>query len=304
MRPVQFLLAAASALLAMTLASAAEPVAVLSASFQGDFEFKVPDGPQLHATLKLPEGKAPFPLVVILHGGTGVGALETQDVAELTSRGYATAIVDSFSGRGYKPEQGTGAGASLRPLVRVPDAYAALNVLTTDPMIDGKRTALFGRSHGGATVMIAATTWAKLKYGAASPGFRLFIALYPVCSITYPEFMSLTAPLRLHLGLKDDLTPASACESVAKQMQSQGQDAKSTVYADAYHGFDLSTPVSYFGQWLNYGSCNLQLASIEEAPPQDQVRRCVRRGTSIGGNPKAQALFRQNMADELSEALK
>lgn len=151
--------------------------------------------------------------------------------------------------------------------------------------------------------MIAATTWAKSKYSPSGAAYRGFIVLYPVCSVTYPEFDTLTGPLRLHLGSKDELTPAKACEGIASRMQSRGQDAKSTIYEDAHHAFDLGSPVSYFGQWLNYGSCNLQLPSVDAPLPTDEVKRCVRRGTSMGGNPKAAALFRQNVARELADLL-
>lgn len=284
--------------------AAAEPVSVLAPTFQGMFDFKVAEGVVLQATLRFPDGNGPFPLVVIMHGGTGVSELEAQDVADLRPRGYATAVVDSFSGRGFKPDSGTGAGASLRPTVRVADAYAALNVLVTHPQIDKQRTVLFGRSHGGATTMIASTTWARSRYSGDGAAYRAFVALYPVCSITYPEFDSLAGPLRLHLGSKDELTPAKPCEAIVSRMQARGQDAKSATYEDAHHAFDLGNPVSYFGQWLNYGSCNLQLASVDAPLPLDDVKRCVRRGTSMGGNPKAVALFRENAAKELAELLR
>lgn len=303
MKPFLTLLVTIPLALQLAVASAAEPVSALPTAFQGRFDFKVSEDVVLHATLRLPGGDGPFPLVVIMHGGTGVSELDTQDVADLGPRGYATAVVDSFSGRGFRPDSGTGAGASLRPTVRVADAYAALNVLVTHPQIDKQRTVLFGRSHGGATTMIASTTWAKAKYSGGGAAFKGFIALYPVCSITYPEFDALAGPLRLHSGSKDELTPPKPCEAIVSRMQSRGQDAKLTVYEDAHHAFDSGSPVSYFGQWLNYGSCNLQLPSVDAPLPTDEIKRCVRRGTSMGGNPKAVALFRQNAAKELAELL-
>ena len=304
MKSIRIVLVAIGVALQIPLFAAAQPVAVLPNTFQGKFDFKVAEGTVLQATLQLPDGSGTFPLVVIMHGGVGISELEAQDVADLRSRGYATAVVNSFSGRNFKPESGTGAGASLRPTVRVADAYAALNVLVTHPQIDKQRTVLFGRSHAGATVMIAATTWAKGRYSSDGAAYKAFIALYPACHVTYPEFDSLTGPLRLHLGSKDDLTPAKSCVTIASRMQAHGQDVKLTVYPDAHHAFDLNGPVSYSGQWLNYGACNLQLASVDTPLPVDEVRQCVRRGTSQGGNPQATAIFRQNAAKELAELLR
>ena len=287
-------------------AFAAEPVASLPSGFRGEFAFRVSGDTVLQAKLTLPERQGPFPLVVVLHGGggSGGGELESNDVADLVPRGYAVAVVDSFSGRGFKPESGTGAGASLRPTVRVPDPYAALQVLVTHPQIDKERALLFGRSHGGATTMIAATSWAKSKYSPAGPAFKGFVALYPVCSVTYPEFDLLTGPLRLHLGAKDELTQAKPCEAIVAQMRSRNQDAAATTYEDAHHVFDAPWPVSYFGQWLNYGSCAIQLPSVDAPLPGDQVRQCVKRGASMGGNSTATKLFRQNMATEITIMLR
>ena len=52
-------------------ACAAEPVAVLTSGFRGQFAFRVSGDSVLKATLALAEGECPFPLVVVLHGGGG-----------------------------------------------------------------------------------------------------------------------------------------------------------------------------------------------------------------------------------------
>jgi len=304
MKAFRAMLAAIALTLHMSTPFAGAPVSALSAGFQGAFDFRVTDSVALQATLRLPEGRGPFPLVVLMHGGDGVTEADTRLAADLTAHGYATAVVDSFTGRGFKPENGTGAGASLRPPARVGDAYAALKVLATHPQIDKQRAALFGRSHGGTSTMIAATNWAKSRYSQDNAAFKAAIALFPPCSITYPEFDSLAVPLRLHLGAKDDLTPAKACEDIAARMQAHGQNAKYTEYEEAYHAFDVDGSVAYFAQWLNYGSCNLQLPSVDAALPMDDIRRCVRRGASMGGNPQAAALFRENVVKELADLLR
>lgn len=303
MRSFRVLWAAVPLALLMPATSAAEPVSALPGGFQGAFDFMVSDGVVLQATLKLPAGGGPFPLAVLMHGGKGVSELENEYALDFTSRGYATAIIDSFSGRGFRPESGSGAGAGLRPSARVVDAYAALKVLGTHTQIDKQRAVLFGRSHGGAAVMLASTSWARSRYSPDGAGYRGFVALYPPCSASYPEFDKLAGPLRLHLGMKDELTPAKACEAIVSRMSSQGQDARTTLYNDAHHAFDASAPVEYFGQWINYGSCEFQLPSVDAPLPADELKRCARRGASAGGNPKALALLRQNIAGELAGML-
>jgi dienelactone hydrolase len=292
-------------LLATALASAcvAAPVESLPEGFEGQFEFRISDSVVLTADLKLPHGsarKAPYPLVVVMHGGAGVHETDAQYADAFATLGYAAVVVDSFGGRGYRPDLGTGAGASLRPTVRVVEAYRVLAVLATDPQIDAKRAVLFGRSHSATTAMIAATAWAKNRYAPGGPSYAGFIGLYPTCSIVYPEFVALNAPLRLHLGLKDELTPAKPCQAIVDRMQGLGQDAKATSYEEAHHAFDFGSNVGYFAKWVNYSNCNLNLPSVDAELPVDEVGRCARRGTSMGGNPKAASLMRKNVEQELA----
>lgn len=294
-----------SLLWAWGAAALAQPLSALPAGFvQGAFAFRVPDGAELQATLHLPQGTAPFPLVVVLHGGNGPGDLDARDVADLVPRGYAVAVVDSFSGRGFTPGGATGgAGVAIRPPVRVPDAYQALQLLASHPQIDAQRAVLFGRSHGGTTTLVAATTWAQAAQAPQGPRFKAFMALYPTCSVYYPQYAQLAGPLRLHLGEKDELTPARPCEALAERMRADGQDASATRYAGAHHIFDAGMPVSYMGQWMNYGACALELPSPDAVPPPETLKQCARRGTSMGGNPQAAAQFREKRAAELATLL-
>src|ERR1700689_4665123 len=60
----------------------------------------VPDARQpatpLTAVLSLPDGKGPFPAVIVLHGCDGIRAQETGWASRLNSWGYAALVVDSF----------------------------------------------------------------------------------------------------------------------------------------------------------------------------------------------------------------
>src|SRR5262245_52003920 len=90
--------------------------------------------------LRLPEGKGPFPAVVLAHGCNGNRGMERNWGAELRAAGYATFVLDSFGPRGLM-EVCTN-GRALVPLQRVPDAYGALRLLATHPAIDPRRIAL------------------------------------------------------------------------------------------------------------------------------------------------------------------
>jgi dienelactone hydrolase len=281
---------------------AQQPSPGFSPGAEGQFSFPVRGDLTLTGKLSLPSAE-PTGIVVILHGGTGVSYLEQQDVRDFLSQGLATVVVDSFGGRGFSPSSGTGAGASLRPSDRAAEAFAVLRVLDTHPDLNGKRAVLFGRSHGGSAAMVAATAWAKSVHAPDGPTYAGYVALYPGCQAAYPEQMQSNAPLRLHLGALDDLTPAKPCEATVDRMKAAGVDAAFSTYADAHHAFDMLEPVQYFGSWVSLRNCNLSLVSAAAPLPMAEISRCATRGASMGSNRKATGAFRTARAKEIAELL-
>lgn len=281
----------------------AQPSGTGSTEFAGRFEFKASDALKLTADLTLPPGTGPFPVVVLMHGGAGVeDVLEGSDVVDLTGRGYATVVVDSFTGRGFKSAEGTGAGASIRPIERVPDAFAVLRYLQTHPRLAADRVVLFGRSHGGSAAMVAATQWARQRYAPSGPSFVGFIALYPGCNATYPEQLAASAPLRVHVGEKDDLTPPKPCEAAVARMQGMNVDVKLTTYPDAMHVFDHATLArTYSPSWISFGRCDVTLPTVEAPLPIEELKRCASRGVWMGRNQEMTSSFRANRAREIEE---
>lgn len=280
-------------------ATSAQPVDKLGAGFSGQFQFKIPDGTVLSAVLTLPPSGTTSPVVVVMHGADGLGPLEERDAQDLPAKGYATVVVDSFSGRNVKAALGS--GPRPRPQVRIADAYSALAVVRTHPAIDGARAFLLGRSHGGTVAMMAATKWGKDRFSADQPGFQAHIALYPPCTITAPEYDSLVGPLRLHLAAKDDMAPASQCEKIAARMASLGQPVSVTSYPGAQHAFDITGPNAYMGQWPSVAKCSFALPVIDAAISSAELAQCMGRGGTIGGDAEAAAKLRANILNEMSE---
>ena len=264
-------------------------------------EFDALPGLKLTAELRFPASASPKAIVVVMHGGGGIGELEQRDVRELLAKGYAAVLVDSFTGRGFRVASGTGAGAAVRPADRAADAFGALKALAPDASLAGKRWILFGRSHGGSATMVAATAWAKTKYGSGGVPFSGFIALYPGCNASYPEQEQSSAPIRIHVGADDDLTPAKPCIAAVERMKSKGVDASVVVYANAHHAFDLESDVQFHPQWFSVGKCDIKLPSLSSPLPMDEIARCGRRGASMGSNVKAAADFRSNLFREIEQ---
>jgi dienelactone hydrolase len=224
-------------------------------------------------TLTRPAGEGPFPAVVILHDCSGLGPGSSgapwRWSSELMRLGYVTIWPDSFSSRGFPRGTCTESQqAAVRPAVRVDDAYAALAHLRTLPFVDGRRIAVMGGSHGGASTLASIVATARNE--ARGPqGFAAAIALYPSCSFGFGDFVvgrarepgsPITgyrgvfrplAPTLILTGELDDWTPAEPCRRMVESARAAGHPAEIKVYAGAHHSFDSVAPVRHVAERVN-----------------------------------------------------
>lgn len=255
--------------------------------------------------LAFPKGPGPFPAVILAHGCGGVGNAESGWAPVLRKWGYATFILDSFTGR--KLTEVCSQSRALMGVQRVPDAYGALRILATHPRIDPRRVALMGFSHGGILTLGASTAWAKETYAPSGrPAFRAFVAFYPYCNAVYPERERVSAPLRIHTGELDDWCPAASCIRLTKMLSSSGQDVSITVYPGAHHSFDnIGRTMLYLPNADNAAGCVSKTQSIlGPFASSSGAGSCVKKGATIAWSPAATEQARTNVRNQLAELLK
>jgi dienelactone hydrolase len=222
-----------------------------------------------------PEGDGPYPAIVIMHDCSGLGPRSSgapmRWAQTLLQNGYAVAIPDSFSTRGFPGGVCTDASPArtdVAPSRRVADAYAALAYLRTLPYIDGSRVGIMGGSHGGSTTLASMVAGAPAVQDKRQ-GFRAAVALYPACAPRYgnwqparqagspPAFSTHSgvyepvAPLLILIGESDDWTPAEPCRRLAETARQQGHPVSIRIYPGAHHAFDNNVPVRYVATRIN-----------------------------------------------------
>jgi dienelactone hydrolase len=190
----------------------------------------------LKGILEKPEGKGPFPAVVMLHGCSGIeGMKKFLDIwaQRLTSWGYVTLMVDSFGPRGESDICGGTRVFLIPPNVRAQDAHDARSYLSGLPIVNRDQIALMGWSHGGWTVLYSIDETFPVQ-NRGDP-FRTAIAFYPYCSIPLRGFDS---PLLILSGELDDWCPPAMCQM---RMASGTTTPEVTlkIYPGATHGFDF-----------------------------------------------------------------
>ena len=279
----------------------------LGASDSGTVWLMTDERDVLSGDLTFPPGPGPFPAVVLMHGCSGLPspAVDGWDPL-LRSLGYATFVLDSFRGRGL--QEVCSNSLALTANRRIPDAYGALRILATHPKMDPARIALMGFSHGGIATLGAATDWAKRTYAAEGQvAFRAFLPFYPYCNAVVPEMAwGFSVAVRVHIGELDDWTPARTCVSLVATARSAGANAEITVYKNALHGFDsVGLSVQFRPNVENAADCTPQLASMK-GPILNlfELRKCMRKGATVGWSPEATEEARKNVRSQLAEFFK
>jgi dienelactone hydrolase len=228
--------------------------------------------PRLLGYLARPDGVAPFPAVVVLHGCRGISAGYAEVVDQLKSWGYLALAVDSFGAREIGERCGNGLDEQAI------DAYAALKYLSQEPSVDATRIAVLGYSMGGESLL--STVERGLIDRRFPEKFVAAIAYYPWCR---GHSAVVNAPTLILIGAEDNRTPAAFCREMVASPHEGGAAIDLIVYPGAHHAFNfrvLTGPRSP-GYWLEYNE-----AAAKDA--EEQVRRFLARHLA-GAAPVAPA---------------
>lgn len=207
------------------------------------FDNVTPGTPQrIEGKLYKPDGRGPFPALVLLHGCQGV-VRQTQTWAHwLRERGYVALVTDSFGPRN-DPADCKGGDDSGPSTARFDDAIGALRYLQAQPFVIPDRVASFGWSQGGLFAMsvINGPTLERARArGVTLPraGYAAAIAMYPGGCEAYVKELVIR-PLLLLIGGADNWTPPQYCREMAAAMKARGADVTLVEYPGAYHYFDI-----------------------------------------------------------------
>jgi len=207
------------------------------------FDNVTPGTPQrIEGKVYKPDGRGPFPALVLLHGCQGV-VRQTQTWAHwLRERGYVALVTDSFGPRN-DPADCKGGDDSGPSTARFDDAIGALRYLQAQPFVIPDRVASFGWSQGGLFAMsvINGPTLERARArGVTLPraGYAAAIAMYPGGCEAYVKELVIR-PLLLLIGGADNWTPPQYCREMAAAMKARGADVTLVEYPGAYHYFDV-----------------------------------------------------------------
>jgi dienelactone hydrolase len=195
---------------------------------------RMPKG-ELPAILTLPDGKPPYPVVILLHGcGGGIAYVHMLVWARrLAAWGYASVIPDSYGPRHYGALcSGPAEARPVTPQDRAGDVISTALWLRTQPRIDGNRIAVVGISNGGWAAM-----WVtQRRYRQAYPNLiKAAVSYYGNCDRAAEHG---TVPLLVLVGEADNWDdPARRCREFGAQL-TPDQNFQIHTYPGVVHSFD------------------------------------------------------------------
>jgi dienelactone hydrolase len=209
----------------------------------------------LTAHLSRPEGDAPRPALVLMHGCSGlVGgkggilAMYRAWMRALVVQGYVVLAVDSAAPRGFGQTCSAGPDRITMWRDRPKDAYAALQYLQAQPFVQADRVGLMGWSQGGSVVLLSINDKSIGRPSALAHDFKAAVSFYPgACSEKFqskpytqvePQSWTTQVPLLLLFGEADTWSSFPPCEAFIAAAKARGNPVELKSYPSAEHAFD------------------------------------------------------------------
>lgn len=248
-------------------------------------EFRGSDGTMIPAFVRRPKGPGPFPVVVILHGGarsieaTYLMARTEPPAVDFAAAGWAVVTIDYRSTTVPLRFPGGAIVFPPHPPIELNDTLAAIEAVRQTPLLDGKRVAVMGGSHGGYVmskvisrtdvrcgiicspaifdlielsraldhkVEMIQTIKNKIAEGEQKYGGTLeAIARHPD-AYGYESPMNEAAKVRCAVmiinGRNDTSSPPSVMEVWADKLRAAGKEVETYMPENAPHGFYFASP--------------------------------------------------------------
>ncbi len=203
--------------------------------------FKGEDQEAVTGKLMKPEGKGPFPAVILLHGFDEMDKHYDAWAERLASWGYVTLQMNGFGPRGKS-------SLSDPPSKRANDICSAESYLAAQGYVDPKRIGAMGWSRRGSSTLAALCARDSSRQTKKHP-LRAVVAFYPYC---FRSLASLEFPLLILIGALDDFSPVATCEQRMPKKKTR-HEVILKVYPGAYHGFDVEgESTEYMDHRLQY----------------------------------------------------
>lgn len=254
------------------------------------------------------------PAMIILPGSGGIQPGREHEYAELLKEnGIAAFVVEYYLPRGVDETTNYVVRVSaVTEFDLITDAYSALKLLSTSPVIDPGRIGVMGFSYGGMASRLAMDERIHQVLAPDSPGFAVYVDFYGPCFQDLNSPATNGAPLLTLRGTEDNSNDLEACKRREKELRGLGVTVESHVYTGAGHAWEVDKPRELgdhpyiTGCELEYNDKGQPLINGEalKTPPDTsrvariaarlsssgELKECLKHGYIVGRDEKTTAL--------------
>ncbi|HZD33520.1 MAG TPA: dienelactone hydrolase family protein [Candidatus Angelobacter sp.] len=184
----------------------------------------------VNGILYMPQGKGPFPALVVIHEYWGLNDWVKEQASKLADQGYAALAIDLYRGQvGTTPDEAHQLMRGVPEDRANRDLLAATAFLATQKNVDAKRIGSIGWCMGGGY---------SLDLAIADPKLKAAVINYGHLASDDATLKKINAPILGLFGGQDKGIPPADVKKFESQLKALGKTADIHIFPDAGHAFE------------------------------------------------------------------
>ena len=184
----------------------------------------------VQAVLYAPEGKGPFPGIVVIHEWWGLNDWVKEQASKLSDLGYVTLAIDLYRAKvATTPEEAHELMRGLPEDRAARDLHAAVEFLESQSSVKKDRLASIGWCMGGGY---------SLDVALQEPTLRADVINYGHLATDSESLRKINASILGIFAGKDNGIPVDDVKKFEQSLKQQGKKIDVVIYPDAGHGFE------------------------------------------------------------------
>lgn len=180
--------------------------------------------------LYAPEGKGPFPAIIVVHEWWGLNDWVKEQASKLAGEGYVALAIDLYRGKvAASPDEAHELMRGVPEDRATRDLRAAFSFLASQPNVKKDRIGSIGWCMGGGYA---------LDVALEEPTLAATVINYGHLATDTDALKKINAPILGLFGGQDRGIPPSDVQKFAQQLKQLGKKVDVTVYPDAGHAFE------------------------------------------------------------------
>jgi len=184
----------------------------------------------VHAMLYVPQGKGPFPALVVIHEWWGLNDWVKQQAQNLAGLGYETLAIDLYRGK-----VATTAEAAHELMRGVPEDRAKTDLLAAYAYLESRKDV---KKNKVGTIGWCMGGGYALDLAVDQPKLAVAVVNYGHLASEDSTLEKIHAPMLGIFGGLDQGIPPASVQQFASQMKKLGKTVDVKIYPDAGHAFE------------------------------------------------------------------